>query len=820
MCYARRVVKPTLVPATPGEPPVRQVLDARYQLLEELAHGGMGRVFAAVDTKLGRNVAVKLVSQATPDALARARFRREARALAALSHPNILVIYDAGPEDDEGAPYLVCELLEGATLRDQEGLLLRDKVAIARQMASGLAAAHASEIVHRDLKPDNVFITRGGTVKLLDFGIAKLLLPPQETLSHDVPFEAEPATAEGRIVGTVGYMAPEQVRGGQVGCATDVFSFGVVLYELLAGQRPFERPTAYATNLAICNDEPAPLPRAVPRGLQGIVERCLKKDPARRFQSGAELLAALEAALSRTRTPRWTPWVGTGLAFALAAGLALRARRAASDGTARLLLAPVQADTADAPVAAALDLGFARAIESLSGAVRVERLRGAPNPAADWVLRSAVSRAGPQLRLLAHLETPGGQRLGEPMESAGSAAELEAGAGDLGAQLRDELMPLVRDRERRARARKLARSPAAEEKLLAYYDLMGPAPRLEFVDRGRRLLSDALSADPRYVPALAERATLLRLAASRPADDPKEDLRLSRADAEEALRLAPGDPQALLALCQTARRQMRSWPSDPELTAATSACSDAAQADPQSMDALYTLALLYDQGCDDGALLATLKSTLDRAARFDRGRLGAVRLYLVSVALQRHHLQEADGFSADLVQQKKPPQQGAHLIRAAVLLRLGRDGEAEREIEAELSAGAASVGGLDEGLEATALRGLARIHHGALEPTRAARLAALERHFAALDESTNGLSPVAGWFGFIDPEGAVAWVDAHKTQPGCQLAFQRAVLYRDAGHAARAARALTACDLSEDWAKRCYKVIASDLPTGSISSPR
>ncbi|HET9752259.1 MAG TPA: serine/threonine-protein kinase, partial [Myxococcales bacterium] len=289
-------MKPSLVPGAPGEAPETQWIDTRYRLVKELARGGMGRVFLAVDSELRRNVAIKVIASASADATARARFRREALTLAQLSHPNVLTVYDNGPREREGDPYLVCELLEGTTLRAKAAsrLPLAEVLDIAAQMASGLAAAHAVDIVHRDLKPDNVFITRDGRVKLIDFGIAKVL-PPAETLPHGAALEAEPApaTAEGKIFGTLGYMAPEQIRGGPVDRRADIFSFGAVLYELLAGRQAFRGPSAYATSLAILNEAAPALPRGVPAEVQRIVERCLEKDPARRFASARELLAQI-----------------------------------------------------------------------------------------------------------------------------------------------------------------------------------------------------------------------------------------------------------------------------------------------------------------------------------------------------------------------------------------------------------------------------------------------------------------------------------------------------------------------------------------------
>jgi len=832
-------MKPSLGSAEAAAPPgpkVGQVLDARYRLVEELARGGMGRVFAAADTKLGRKVAIKLIASPSPSATAYARFWQEARTLAQLSDPNVLTIYDAIEKEEHagGEPYLVCELLEGSTLREKAAtpLTLSEVLDVAARIARGLAAAHQHKIVHRDLKPDNVFITSEGQVKLIDFGIAKLLLVASlDTVSEEASAEISPApaTAEGKVVGTAGYMAPEQIRGGQVDHRADLFSFGAVLYELVTSRRAFQGATAYATSMAILNDSPPVIARSVPSSVRRIIERCLEKDPGRRFQSAEELQAEIEAArailLRQTRRARLRP-VGIGIAIVALLGavvLLLRRKGPTPPGPRTVLIAPLQAAATEAQVAAAIDLAFERALGAMQGMLRVQKLSAA-DQAADWILRGSLSRPGPRLRLLAQFETAAGQKLGEPIEAVATEEEIAKDAAELEARVRDQFMPLWRDQVRRERAQKLAHAGAAAEKLLAYYDLMGEAPRMEFLDRGRQLLNDAIAADPRYVPALAERAQLLRLASSRAGDDAVDDLRLSRADAEEALRIDPRDPQALLAECMTVRVQMRDSPSDRELTAATTACADAAQADPQSVDALYSLALLYDQACEDRPLIETLKVALDRAQRFDRRWLGRVTFYLVSVALQRRHLQEAEAFSSLLLAEQaredrhaKPTTaslQGAHLLAAAVALRLSRVDDAEREIETELARGATSIGGLDEKIEVASLRGLLRVaqlRHRALEPARAARLAVLEHRFAAADESNAQLSPVAGWFGFIDPEAAVTWIEQHKTQPGCALAFMRATLYRDAGHPDRAARALAACNASEEWARRCARVTSSEM---------
>jgi tetratricopeptide (TPR) repeat protein len=271
-----------------------------YQILGLIGAGGMGEVYRARDTRLGRDVAIKVLpAEFATDPERLKRFEREAKATAALSHPNILDVHDVGTF--EGVPYLVEELLEGESLKDRLGrgaIPVREAVGIAVQVAHGLAAAHGKHIVHRDLKPANVFITKEGTAKILDFGIAKLVesvpLGEADTLTH----APTGATDLGRVLGTMAYMAPEQARGMPVDQRADIFAFGVVLYEMLAGQRPFRGETATDTVAAILKEEPAPLPESVPPALQGVVTQCLAKRPDQRFSSGHDLELALQVAWS------------------------------------------------------------------------------------------------------------------------------------------------------------------------------------------------------------------------------------------------------------------------------------------------------------------------------------------------------------------------------------------------------------------------------------------------------------------------------------------------------------------------------------------
>src|SRR6266568_7481155 len=269
-----------------------------YEILSPLGAGGMGEVYRARDTRLGRDVAIKVLPEAlAKDADRLRRFEQEARTIAALNHPNILGIHDIGTHED--APFLVSELLEGQTLREtlESGPLpVRRAIEYALGIATGLAAAHEKGIVHRDLKPENVFITRDGRVKVLDFGLAKLLRPEE---SHDtVATLASPATLPGTVMGTVGYMSPEQVKGGASDARSDIFSFGAVLYEMLTGKRAFKRDTSAETMTAILREEPAELNESGwqgPPALQRILTRCLEKNVERRFQSASDLAFAIES---------------------------------------------------------------------------------------------------------------------------------------------------------------------------------------------------------------------------------------------------------------------------------------------------------------------------------------------------------------------------------------------------------------------------------------------------------------------------------------------------------------------------------------------
>jgi len=270
-----------------------------YEIQSLIGTGGMGEVYLAHDSRLNRTVAIKVLpSSYSTDRDRLQRFAQEARAAAALNHPNILSIYDIGEE--KGAPYVVSELLEGETLRDRlktGALPVRRVVDYASQVARGLAAAHEKGIVHRDLKPENLFVTSDGRVKILDFGLAKLTRPETETESGDAP-TIQVATEAGVVMGTAGYMSPEQVRGKPADHRSDIFSFGAILYEMISGKRAFHGETSADTMSAILKEEVSELSetaRNVPPGLERIVHHCLEKHPSQRFQSAGDLAFDLEA---------------------------------------------------------------------------------------------------------------------------------------------------------------------------------------------------------------------------------------------------------------------------------------------------------------------------------------------------------------------------------------------------------------------------------------------------------------------------------------------------------------------------------------------
>lgn len=302
----------------------------RYEIRSQLGAGGMGEVYLARDPKINRDVAIKVLPAAfSSEAERLRRFEQEVQATGKLNHPNILAVYDV--ETHDGAPYVVYELLEGETLRQRlrsGSLPSRKAVDYGLQIANGLMAAHEKGIVHRDLKPENIFITQDGRVKILDFGLAKLTEAVQNVEAQTDVLTRKVNTDPGAVMGTAGYMSPEQVRGQRVDYRSDVFALGLILYEMLSGRRAFHGDSAIETLNAILKDDPPELSGSdgqINPALERVVLHCLEKNPAQRFQSAGDVAFALEswsglsssrtmadelkATAARRKTRAWLPWV-------------------------------------------------------------------------------------------------------------------------------------------------------------------------------------------------------------------------------------------------------------------------------------------------------------------------------------------------------------------------------------------------------------------------------------------------------------------------------------------------------------------------------
>ncbi len=271
-----------------------------FEIVAPIGAGGMGEVYRAKDAKLGREIAIKVLPEAVAsDAERRQRFEQEARSASALNHPNILTIYDIGEAD--GTVYIAMELVEGKTLRELvasgEPVPTKKLLDVAVQTAEGLAKAHSAGIVHRDLKPENLMVSKDGFVKILDFGLAKLIEPVAEGASV-LPTAAPSPTQPGTVLGTAGYMSPEQASGQPVDFRSDQFSLGTILYEMASGKRAFQRKTGAETLVAIIREEPEPLSQLAPKApapVRWIVERCLAKDPEERYASSKDLARDLKS---------------------------------------------------------------------------------------------------------------------------------------------------------------------------------------------------------------------------------------------------------------------------------------------------------------------------------------------------------------------------------------------------------------------------------------------------------------------------------------------------------------------------------------------
>jgi serine/threonine-protein kinase len=572
---------------------------SHYQVLSLLGAGGMGEVYLAQDTQLGRKVALKLLPTAfTQDQERVRRFKQEARAASSLNHPNILTIHEIGEAatTEGGGHYIVSEFVEGQTLRAllRGGRLdLGKAVAIAEQVAGALGVAHEAGIIHRDIKPENVIVRPDGLVKVLDFGLAKLTEASAPPADSNASTLEKLSTAAGVVMGTISYMSPEQARGEKVDQRTDIFSLGVVLYEMLAGRRPFEGATVSDVIAALLTAEPPPLGQHcadAPVELEQIIGKCLAKEREARYQSAAELIAGLKtprtgnqtvgAAASRrieaagARFAAWRWPVVAALAAVLIVGLVwfLAWRRAPAVQPAQiksLAVLPLENLSGDAAQEYFAD-GMTEALISNLTQVRalrvisrtsVMRFKGSRKPLAEIarelnveaVIEGSVQRAGGRVKITARLIEAVNETPLRSFDYEREVADVLKLQGEVARAVADEIRIQVtaEERARLAAARRI--NPEAHNLyLLGLYHWN--KRNEEGLNKGIEYFRQAIDKDPTYALAYVGLAECHHVLAGSEYENPQEFYPKGKAYAEQALAL-----DGTLAEARTTLASVKAW---------------------------------------------------------------------------------------------------------------------------------------------------------------------------------------------------------------------------------------------------------------------
>jgi TolB-like protein/Flp pilus assembly protein TadD len=648
-----------------------------YEVLGALGAGGMGEVYRARDPRLERDVAIKVLpGEMAADPQALARFEREAKAVAALSHPNILAIHDFGREG--GVAYAVMELLEGETLRSRiarSALPVAKVIEIGAAIADGLSAAHSKGIIHRDLKPANLFLTADGRVKILDFGLA------QTMRAAGMGHEDSTMTAQGIVMGTVGYMSPEQVRGDAVDSRTDIFALGCVLYEMAAAKRAFQRETAPQTMAAILEAEPPALGQPLPEELGRVIRHCLEKQPQQRFQSAHDVAFALRAGTARRAAPPLpVRWVAVAAAVLVAAGAVywLVSRPRGIDSLAVLPFDNASHDPNTDYLSAGITETLTDSLAQLPGlrvmshnsAARMKNAdagRAGKELGVRSVLMGSVRQQGDAVAIAVELvDTRDGSHIwGEHFNR--KSADLQAVEEEISREIAGRLQMKLAGADQQRLAKRQTGNPEAYQLYLrGLYD--AHKATFDGLHRAEEYFRQALALDPNYALVYSGMAEMYFVAYDWQIS-PAESYPKGIAAARKALELDPtlASPHATIGFFQAV--------CDRDWAAAEREARRAVELDSRNAWAHATLGfVLTFQGRFDEAIAESHKATeLDPLDSVNGTSYGLVQ-YL------SHHFDTAE---EDLrkVAEMEPGFFWVHVWRGAALIRLGRAKEALAEHE-------------------------------------------------------------------------------------------------------------------------------------------